>query len=173
MSKITDKIVGLIPKKEFKGGRGERFIHWFGKKVSVPGNRIIIGTAALLTQPAIDLYNKKVDEETKKVSAARSAAKNIAGMTTGYFVRAGFIKLVEKCSKLPKENTKKALKFFTPSNAPKQMTYAYKQYQRSMGMLWAIGGLLITNFVIDVPLTNLLTNQIVKRIKGGENEKHQ
>lgn len=171
MIRITDKIVEIIPAKEFKGGRGERFINWFGEHVSTPQNRVIIGTTALLTQPWIDLNNKEVDEKTRKVSCARTVGKIISGTLTGFAVRAGFIKLVREFSKQGDVGEKLIKKFFTPSNVKEDLPYAYKQYQNAMGMLLAIVGLLVTNFVVDAPLTNLLTNFFTKNIENRESKK--
>lgn len=177
MISITDKIVNKIAKREFRGERAEKIINWFGKNVSTPENRLIIGATALVTQPFIDLYNRRVDEKTQKVSAARTIAKNIAGMTSGYLVRAGFIKLTQACSKLDNAKGGKLRKLFTPPKAPPKITYAYKQYQNAMGMVFAIVGLCFTNFLFDIPVTNYLTNKITnlfekdKNKKGGINEK--
>ena len=156
-----------MPKKEFNGGRGEKVINWFGKYISAPENRLIIGVSALVSQPFIDYYNKKVDEETRRVSCARTIAKTIAGMITGYSVRAGFSKLVQKHSEFGAKNN-----FFTPSNASKSLKHAYKQYQNAMGMTLAIAGLIITNFAIDAPLTNFLTNYLTPKIKKPKEGKH-
>lgn len=176
MIKITDKIVSWFPKKEFNNGPEEKFINWVGKHVSTPENRIVIGVTALLTQPFIDYFNKDVDKKTQEVSCARTIAKNVAGMTSGYLVREGFIKLIQKCSELG-DTGKKIQKLFTPSNAPKANTFAYKQYQNAMGMVFAIVGLCFTNFLFDAPVTNYLTNKITKFMesqdakKGEKNEK--
>lgn len=175
MIKITDRIVNKIPKREFNGERGEKIINWFGKHISTPENRLIIGITALLSQPFFDLYNKDVDEKTRKVSCARTVGKIIAGTLTGVTVRAGFIKLVKNNSELGDAGIKTIKKMFTPSNASKDMKYAYKQYQNAMGMLLAIVAMLFTNFLIDVPLTNIITNLLTKNIdkkEGGLNEKH-
>lgn len=162
--KITNRIVKHIPNHEFKGGRGEKFIHWFGRNISTPENRLIIGVTALMTQPFIDLYNKDVDDKTQKVSFARTVGRCIAGMTSGFLVRKGCIKLVEKCSVRKDIPSKAIMKIFTPPAAIKGMEYAYKNYQRAMGMLFAIGALIFTNFAFDAPVTNFLTNKIVKKI---------
>ena len=159
MTKITDIIINHIPKRQFNGERTERLINWFGKNISAPENRLIIGASALASQPFIDYYNKDVDEKTRKVSCARTIGKIIAGTLTGYSVREGFTKLVEKYSKFDSKNN-----FFTPSNASKTFNHTYKQYQNAMGMTLAIIGLVITNFAIDAPLTNFLTNVLTKKL---------
>lgn len=164
MLNVTEKIVNKIPKHEFNGSRGEKFIKWFGRKISTPENRVIIGASALLSQPFIDLYNQDVDEKTRKYSAARAIGKTIAGTLTGFAVRAGFIKLTRNYSQLGEVGQKTFKKLFTPSNAKLDMPYAYRQYQNAMGMLLAIFGLIFSNFLIDVPLTNLITNAITRKI---------
>lgn len=52
-------------------------------------NRGIMGATALLTQPAIDASNHKVDKETRRVSVNRTIAKIIAGTGVGMFVVRG------------------------------------------------------------------------------------
>lgn len=168
MFNITNKIVSKLPKIEFNGKRSEKFIKWFGKNISTPENRIIIGVTAVLSQPLIDYYNKDVDKKTAKTSSIRSFAKNIAGMTSGFLVRKGFIKLTQQYSALGNVE-RKIQKLFTPSLA-KQKDFAYKQYQNAMGMVFAILGLCVTNFAFDIPVTNYLTNVINKKL-GGNNEK--
>jgi hypothetical protein len=163
--KITDIIVNKIPTKKFNGERTQRVIEWFGKNISTPENRLIIGVSALASQPFIDLYNKDVDEKTRYISCARTIAKTVSGTIIGVAIRLGFTKLTQKYSELS-DNAPKAKKFFTPSNAPKKMTYAFRQYQNTMGMLLAVGGLLITNFAIDAPLTVYLTNILTKHFEN-------
>lgn len=171
MINITDKIVGRIPKREFNGGRGERIINWFGEHISTPENRVIIGATALLSQPFFDYYNKDVDEKTRKISCARTIGKIVAGTLTGYAIRAGFVKLVKNYSELTGNESGRFKKLFTPSIANKDMPFAYKQYRNAMGMLFAIAGLTIAGFVIDAPMTNVITNAITKRMGGGKDGK--
>ncbi len=172
MSKVDyiGKIIKYIPRKEFSGGSGEKVISFFDKKISVPENRLIIGMTALLTQPVIDLYNKDVDEKTRKISCARTIAKIISGTAIGVGLRYGCIKLAKNYSKLPKESASKMQKLFTPSEA-KTKDHAYMQYQNTMGALLSVVGLVFANFLIDAPLTTVLTNSFMKKIKGGNDDK--
>lgn len=160
---IIEKIVDRCPKHEFNGGRGERFINFFDKHVSVTENRLIIGVSALASQPFIDLYNKDVDEKTRVVSCARTIAKTLIGTITGVAIRAGFIKLAQNYSRVGNAQIPKVRKLFTPSVAISDKTHAYRQYQNTMGTLLAVGALLFTNFLIDAPLTKFLTNHLVKK----------
>ena len=168
--KIISTIAGKIPEHKFNGERSEKFLNWFGRNISTPENRLIIGVTALASQPFIDLYNKDVDEKTRVVSCARTIGKIVAGTITGVGVRAGFMKLTRNYSELGTVGTKTIKKLFTPPNAPEKMTYAYKQYQNAMGMLLAIGAMLFTNFAVDVPLTNFLTNRLTKSFLGKSKE---
>lgn len=165
MVNITNKIVSIIPKHEFNGGRGEKVIHWFGQYVSSPENRLIIGVTALMSQPFIDLYNKDVDEKTRVVSCARTLAKTVVGTAVGFSVRAGFVHLTKNYSALGNVGIKKIRKLFTPSEAKTDMPYAYKQYQNAMGMFLSVAAMLLTNFAIDATLTKFLTNVLVKKFE--------
>lgn len=171
---IIGKIVNKCPKQEFNGGRGEKVINFFDKFISVPENRLIIGVSALMTQPFIDLYNKKTDEKTRKISCIRTIAKTAACTFTGVTIRAGFIKLAKNYSVVGDVGANKLRKFFTPSAALSDKTHAYRQYQNTMGTLLAVVGMLFTNFLIDAPLTKFLTNKLID--KYGEmdsNSKHK
>lgn len=162
---LIGKIVQRLPKREFNGGRGEKVINFFTKHVSVPESRVIIGVSMLACQPFIDLYNKDVDEKTRVISCAKTIAKNVVGIVTGFSIRAGFIKLAQNYSKVDKK-VKNAKKIFTPSivkNIPNvDKTHAYRQYQNTMGTLLAVAGMVFTNFLVDAPLTILLTNALMK-----------
>lgn len=185
MINITEKIVNIIPKGEFNDGkRAKRIVEFFDNYVSAPENRLILGVTALASQPFFDLYNKDVDEKTRKISCARTIAKIVSGTLTGVLIRAGFISLTKNYSivgeigakKIVKviENGKEAIKkaipitkwkkFFTPSEAKSDEIHAYKQYQNAMGTLLAIVTMIFTNFIIDAPLTRFLTNQLTKNI---------
>lgn len=169
--KITDKIVSKIPVRKFDGGRGEKIIHWFGENISTPENRLIIGVSALMSQPFIDLYNKDVDEKTRIVSCARTIAKIVAGTILGVTIRGGFIKLTQRYSKLGEVGAKKINKLFTPPSAPKEMTYSYKQYQNAMGMLLAVGAMILTSFALEGLSTKYLTNVLMKKFLGKDAKK--
>lgn len=181
MSKIDliGRIVQRLPKREFNGGRGEKVINFFSKHVSVPESRVIIGASMLACQPFIDLYNKDVDEKTRIISCAKTIAKNVVGIVTGFSIRAGFIKFAQNYSqistKIGDKEVKNARKIFTPSivqNIPNvDKTHAYRQYQSTMGTLLAVAGMVFTNFLVDAPLTILLTNALMKRFGVFENPK--
>lgn len=161
---ITDTIVSAIPKTTISGNKTQKRIDWIGEKFSSPENRLILGISALMTQPFIDAQNKKVDEETRKVSVARTVAKIIAGTLTGYYVRAGCIKLIDEMTKLPSEVKNpnsfggKLRMLFTPDDAKTGALKSLKKYKNALGTTISLVVMLFTNFLIDAPLTKYLTN---------------
>ena len=77
------RVYNSIPNTVFKKDYWVDKIAVMGKKCSSAEQRLILGVTALATQPFIDAHNKSVDEETRKVSVARTIAKIIAGTLTG------------------------------------------------------------------------------------------
>lgn len=163
---LVDVIVKPIRNCEFGNKKAEDFVNWCGN-LGPHHNRLALGATALATQPAIDLYNDKVDKKTREVSCARTIGKIIAGTITGVAIRWGFIKLVRENSVIAKNAEKSFKSFFTPSKATK-VTHAFKQYQNNIGTLLAIGAMLVTNFAIDAPLTQFLTNHLTKKMEESQ-----
>ena len=135
-------------------------------------NRGILGATALLTQPTIDYYNHRVDDETRTVSRNRTIAKIVAGTLVGMFVVRGPVhKLVEKMTN-PFGNGK-----YSKALLPKQdieelaknKTYL-KNYRATLAMVLALGAMCITNFVLDAPLTIILTNMLNDKSRKKEAE---
>ena len=128
--------------------------------------------SALLTQPAIDASNHKVDKETRRVSVNRTIAKIIAGTGVGMFVVRGpiykgilsmtNIKGNSKFSKalLPKKYLKEL------NDNPKFL----KNYRSALAMAIALLAMCVTNFVLDAPLTAMLTNYLNEKT---EEKKHE
>lgn len=156
-------IVDATPSCNFNQN-GQKFVEWCGHTIRSHKQKLIIGTAALATQPLIDLYNKKVDEDTRKISCARTTARLIVGTTTGVFIRSKFINLVEKNSEMGNVADKTIKNFFTPSSVKIDDVVAYRNYKTALGTLLAIGVMMITNFAVDAPLTQLLANVFVKKM---------
>ena len=123
-------------------------------------NRGIMGATALLTQPTIDYYNHRVDDETRTVSRNRTIAKIIAGTLVGMFVVRGPVyKLVEKMTNpIGKSKYSKALipKKYIEELA-KNETYL-KNHRATLAMAIALAAMCVTNFVLDAPLTIFFTN---------------
>lgn len=150
-----------------------------GEKWTSPQQRVIMGCTAILTQPFIDAKNKRVDEETRRVSVARTIAKIIVGTTTGFAVRYMCIKGIQYSSKTLKDIPKNANKFskklqtlFTPDNSVHLTDSAMKQYQNAMGTFVSLGIMLFTNFLVDAPWTKKLTNVLISvdNCMRGENK---
>lgn len=166
--KINQGIVNIVPKMTISNEKTLNGLKWVGEKVSSPENRLILGVTALMSQPFIDLNNKKVDEDTRKVSAARTVAKIIAGTTTGVLIRSGCIHAIDAFTKLPTEITpamkfKKLRTLFTPSPGILQ---DLNQYKKSLGTILSLGVMVVTNFLLDAPLTKFLTNKFVDSINS-------
>lgn len=128
-------------------------------------NRGIMGATAITTQPIIDYYNHRVDDETRIVSANRTLAKIIAGTAVGMFVVRGPIyKMVEKLTNPTSE--KKLNKILIPQKyIEKLKTHKHHldNYRSALAMILALGAMCITNFMLDAPLTTFLTNLFNKK----------
>lgn len=171
----TQAVVNVIPKMTVKNLKVNNAITWVGEKLSSPQNRLILGVTALMSQPFIDLNNKKVDEDTRKVSAARTVAKIIAGTLTGVAIRSGCIHAIDAFTKLPHEITpnmkfKKLRNLFTPSPG---ILNDLSQYKKTLGTLVSLLVMVVTNFMVDAPLTKYLTNKFVARINEKKNAQQQ
>lgn len=140
------------------GEKADKFYKAAGREISSAENRLILGVTALMSQPFIDFYNRKIDEDTRRVAVCRTVAKIIAGTATGYFVRKGSIKLMQECSKLPGKNVARWKTLFTPKDVKRVDTDEFKQYQNALGTFISLGVMVFTNFLIDAPLTKFLTN---------------
>ena len=132
-------------------------------------NRAIMGATALATQPAIDYYNHKVDDETRVVSRNRTIAKIIAGTAVGMAVRGPVAALVEKMTNI--KGKTKFSKFLLPKSDKILADFAENtkhlaNYRSTIAMVVALAIMTYTNFKIDAPLTSYLTNKFNKKYKG-------
>ena len=141
-------------------------IEWIGKEISSPENRLILGVTALMSQPFIDAKNPTLDDNVKGVVIARTVAKILVGTTTGVIIRKGCIKALDYMTTAPEKITatmkhqKLRQLLYTPNMKP--------HYKEGIGTLVALGVMLFTNFLIDAPGTQLLTNIFVKnKYKNG------
>ena len=160
-------------------------VNWAGKALHSPEQRLILGATALATQPFIDLNNKDVDEETRKISAARTIAKIIAGTTVGVLVRYAGIWAAKRYSQFEKifaDADKKIIAkiipdkkrgIFTPVFAgktifpisDKEFTQRITRHRKAMGTLLATVAMVFTNFLLDAPLTKYLTKIFQKGLE--------
>ena len=174
-SAVTQHIVNVVPNMTVSNENSLKALKWIGEKVSSPQNRLILGVTALMSQPFIDLYNKKVDEDTRKVSAARTVAKIIAGTATGVAIRSGCIHAIDAFTKYPSEikpdmKFKKIRSFFAPSEG---LLNSLETYKKSLGTIISLVVMVFTNFLIDAPLTKFLTNKFIDRIHKNEQVKNK
>lgn len=172
---MTQRVLNAVPKLTVNSAKANKALAWVGKHISSPENRLILGVTALASQPFIDLSNRKVDEDTRKVSAARTVAKIIAGTSTGVLVRYGCIKAIDAFTKLPSEleamkNPSRLRTLFTPTAALQGKLTNLKLHKNALGTLLSLGVMLFTNFLIDAPLTKFLTNKFVDKIHKKEAE---
>ena len=145
-----------------------------GQKISSAEQRLILGATAIAIQPAIDANNKSVDKQTRKVSVARTIAKIVTGTFTGYFIRKGCIKAIQKWSQIPTNNLPKYKSMFFPKATDLKIDVnsdAFKQYQNAAGTIAALAVMVVSNFAIDAPLTKILTNWLVDKTKNSGGEK--
>ena len=161
-ARIKQRIVDTIPQITFKDDKNTLDKYQkIDKTISKPAeNRLIMGATALLTQPAIDYYNHRVDEDTRKVSRNRTLAKIIAGTSVGIVVRGSCFKLVEKMTN--PEGGSKYSKALIPDNYIgkfKKFPALLNNHRSALSTGIAILAMCFTNFLIDAPLTVYLTNK--------------
>ena len=130
--------------------------------------RAALGIAAMTFQPIIDLTNKDVDEDTRRISANRSFAKGLVGAATGIVIRGACMKAVEKG--FNNENFTNKIAKYTAENLSEEAIEkskdfiknqgGAKKYAAVIGTITALGVMLVTNFLIDAPVTNWLTNKM-------------
>ena len=120
-----------------------------------------MGATAIVTQPLIDINNKKVDEETRRISRNRTIAKILVGTGVGICIRGSCYELVQKMTNL--EGKSKFSKRLLPNAYIKEFIEKpkfLKNYRSALSTALAILVMSVTNFVIDAPLTAILTNKL-------------
>lgn len=68
VSRAFRRVWNKVPSVTIANKKALKGIKWVGEHISSPENRLILGVSALMSQPFIDLSNKRVDEETRKTS---------------------------------------------------------------------------------------------------------
>ncbi len=146
------------------------FLRWMSKNFSSPQQRAVLGVTALCSQPFIDYHNKHVKKEDKPIVVSRTVAKILVGTTIGVFMRHYSIKAVKNFTKavntgkysqclLPKNIVEK-LKL-NPSSVPKNYL---TNYRNGLGTFLGLSICLFTNFLIDAPLSKMLTNVLHEKV---------
>lgn len=164
---------------EVKPNTAEKLIN-IGDNFPTWAQRLISGVTGIMLQPWFDLNNKRVDEDTQKISTARTCAKIIAGTLTGVSIRWACVeatkkftrsehaeKELENLGKLNKKLVNKPIKDINKILLPKSIEKAsYKEISKYRQALGTYAGLLVmvaTNFLVDAPLTTYLTNKFAKK----------
>lgn len=162
-----------------------------GQHINSPQQRLIQGATALAMQPFIDFHNKKADEDTRAVSVARTIGKIVAGTAVGVGVRFAAIWATKKFSAHDlivarkageeivtgiKKKSKKDI--FTPvltamkgKWTPEEFEIRYDRYVKTMGTVVATVAMIFTNFLIDAPLTKVITKVLTKPVRAFIDEK--
>ena len=179
VGKITYPIIGRlkslyngIPSVTVAKNSVINSVEHIGRKWTSPQQRLLLGATAIFMQPGIDARNKNVDEPTKKASVAKTISKIVVGTFTGVIIRHLSIKAVKAMSvpldAIP-QNIKPIVKKFktllSPEKLTSSMTDELTHYRNAMGTFISLFIMLFTNFGIDAPWTNKLTNFLMENEK--------
>ena len=158
-----DRFFRSLPNKELKDvaklnviGQALASPHW---------NRVALGAAAITTQPALDYFNPKVDRDTAKVSAIRTAVKIPVCTMVGFIIRGLSYKLADK---FIHGSEAEGSILFTPSEILRETNKELrasklKLHKNTMSTIIAIFVMMFTNFLIDAPLTTKLANKFIDK----------
>ena len=168
--RMAQKVIDVLPshtQKETprKLEEWNKFDNWVSKPAQ---NRAIMGATAIITQPAIDYNNHKVDKETRRVARNRTIAKIIVGTCVGIMVRGSAYKAVTNMTNIAGKT--KFSKALLPKKSLTEIANNekfLKNYRSALSSSLAILAMCVTNFVLDAPLTVLLTNKLNAK-KGDE-----
>ena len=170
---IAQKIIDTLPSHTAKESprkleEWNKFDNWVSKPAQ---NRALMGVTAIITQPAIDYNNHKVDKETRRVARNRTIAKIIVGTCVGILVRGSVYKTVTSMTNI--ESKAKFSKALLPKKFLNEIANNktfLNNHKCALSNFLAILVMCVTNFAIDAPLTVILTNKLNE--KKGE-DKHE
>lgn len=157
-----DKFFKHIPNKDVANARQ---FNEFGKKLASPHwNRLALGVAGITTYPFWDYYNPKVDRDTAKASTIRTSSKIVTCTATGFVIRGLCYKLTEKYMH---GSTMEGSTLLTPKSILEEVNAdlrnnKLKQHKNTFSTLIALFVMLFTNFLIDAPLTTIVTNKFLR-----------
>ena len=157
-----------LPNATFNdNGKKDEFVKKIDDRISRPAeNRAIMGATALVTQPTIDYYNHRVDDDTRTVSRNRTIAKVLIGTCVGIPVRGISYNIIEKMTQL--DGTNKYSRKLLPEkhlSSLIQNPQHMKNYRSALATATALFVMCFTNFLIDAPLTAMLTNKLNEKTK--------
>lgn len=164
--RIKQAILNKTPNITTKKNINPEKLNQFDDIISRPDvNRAIMGVTALATQPAIDYYNHRVDDETREVAKNRTIAKIVAGTGVGVFlVRGPLYKLIKKTTDV--NGKSKYSQSLIPKKYFKELTKDAKalgNYRSALSMTLSLFVMIFTNFLLDAPLTIYFTNKLNER----------
>lgn len=156
-------------------------IKYGGEKLNSYHNRAFLGVTAL---PLFTLYDcfTSPDKETRNNSLSKTWAKIIVGTTTGIIIRYLGFRFAKRFATPLLERlgsdavyVKKSERRFGSLFFPKQRLGKHKislklqqkwleNFQKALGTYAAISAMLVTNFLVDMPLTMMLTNFLNKNV---------
>ena len=176
VQKIKQTVVDSMPEKTFnESENGNDRAKNIDSMLSHPAiNRIIMGATAILTQPAIDYYNKRVDEDTRTVSRNRTIAKIIVGTGVGCIVRDSAYRLVKIMTDL--DSGEKYSRKLIPKKYLQEFignTKRLKNYRNALSTGIAMLAMCFTNFAVDAPLTAKFTNKLNAKYEKKQNIKQE
>jgi len=162
--KIYQKILDFIPNKTIEN---PKILNTIGGFVGRPAeNRAIMGITAIATQPYIDEHNKQVDKKTARASKNRTIGKIVAGTSVGCVVRKLTYDMVDKCTDIDL-GVEKVSNFFTPRAIvdcnQEMLKNKMRNYKTALATILSLGAMLLTNFLIDMPLTTIISNHLNKK----------
>lgn len=148
----------------------EELLGKIGTVLSRPDvGRGILGATAICTQPFIDYYNPRVDRDTATVSTCRTVGKILAGTTVGCIVR----NICYNGSRAL-TNTNAGAKPWQKVLLPSETMIQYlskrnpdwiKNYRSTLALLVGLAAMLVTNVVLDVPLTNMISKKLIDKFR--------
>ncbi|OGI26794.1 MAG: hypothetical protein A2287_01095 [Candidatus Melainabacteria bacterium RIFOXYA12_FULL_32_12] len=133
-----------------------------GIQTSAVKEKLCIAIPALIAFPTIDYFNKSVDEDTRKYSAAKSGIKVLIGALDGLFARYVGQMLGEKLVKS---------EFIKPISDEFKNPEKMKAFSKSVGKTSAFLVTLVSILVMDIPFIDKALNVAMKKLFPNKSEK--
>lgn len=165
---IRRRIFNYIPNMTVNS---EELVGKIGTILSRPDvGRAILGVTAMGTQPFIDYYNPRVDRDTATVSTCRTVGKILAGTTVGCIVRSACY-YGSRALTNTNAGAKPWQKFLLPPETmiqylSKRNPDWIKNYRSSLALIAGLAAMLVTNVVLDVPFTNLISKKLIDKFRS-------
>lgn len=157
-----DKFFKFIPQKDVSN---PAVFNKVGEKLASPHwNRATLGLVAISSQPAWDYFNPKVDDDTARASAIRTGSKIVVCSSVGFTVRGLCYKLTEKYAHGTQAEGSTLLtpKSILNETNKKVRNSKLKIHKNAFSTITALTVMLFTNFLVDAPLTTIVSNKFLK-----------